>query len=78
MLRHSISQMKFKPSVKPFKVWKAHDAYTHSDADTQNPPHIKCVMNSACSREACAEISMTKLPNDLVTISFALILSLNN
>ncbi len=32
-------------------------------------------MNSACCQKACAEISMTKLPNELVTISFALILS---
>lgn len=70
--------MKFELSLKPFKVGKAHGACTRSNADTQNPPHIKCVMNSACCLEGCAEISMTKLPNDSVTISFVLILSPNN
>lgn len=55
------------------KTYKSLQSAAHGCMHTHT--HIEGVMNSACCLEACAEISMTKLPNELVTISFALILS---
>lgn len=79
------------PWPKDFKVanrcYKVHlwipvctsmaSTYTHtlSHTNTHSYCHMKGVMNSAWCLETCAEISMTKLPNESVTISLTLILS---
>lgn len=57
------------------KTYKTRPRAAHGCVRTHSPIHTEGVMNSACCLESCAEISMTKLPNELVTISFALILS---
>ena len=74
-LRKNLNTFLFEnPWSKPWKACKALPVGVRTHTDTLTVSH-QGVMNSVCCREGCAEISMTKLPNELVTISFALILS---
>lgn len=57
------------------KTYKTLRSTAHGCVRAHSHIHTEGVMNSACCLETSAEISMTKLPNELVTISFALILS---
>lgn len=59
------------PGPKPLRLCAAQ----HMGVCAHSHIHTEGVMNSACCLETCAEISMTKLPDELVTISFAPILS---